>query len=207
MTVRNTIALLACLTFVNSSYGEIILGPVTPCGQPGAINECVPKRPLNCKQGESEVSGKCVKSVIRCLSPSVLQDGRCVSLSGYGSQGNGVVGNTSTARAGTYDSSPEGQYLSQVAAGTQLRVTKCPDGEGNYYATGKFPNIKPAVVHCIDIHFRAHCRGSDEYINGLAHNFVGMSGCFGDTYEIKPKPACKVDQVEIEVVEARPCGK
>jgi hypothetical protein len=40
----------------------------------------------------------------------------------------------------------------------------------------------------------------------LAHNFIGMAGCFGDTYEITPTPGCKVDQVRIEVVEASVCG-
>ena len=99
------------------------------------------------------------------------------------------------------------QYLKSVAAGTRLVATKCPDGEGKYYATGSRPRIKPEVVGCIDVTFRAYCAGSVQYSEGIAHNFIGMAGCFGDTYEISPKPACKVDQVRIEVVEARGgCG-
>jgi hypothetical protein len=99
------------------------------------------------------------------------------------------------------------QYLKSVAAGTRLVATKCPDGEGKYYATGSRPRIKPEVVGCVDVTFRAYCAGSVQYSEGIAHNFIGMAGCFGDTYEISPKPACKVDQVRIEVVEARGgCG-
>lgn len=98
------------------------------------------------------------------------------------------------------------QYLISVAAGTRLVATKCPDGEGKYYATGKRPNIKPEVVGCVDVRYRAYCAGSTQYSEGIARNFIGMAGCFGDTYDINPKPDCKVDQVHIEVVEARACG-
>jgi len=98
------------------------------------------------------------------------------------------------------------QYLQSIAAGTRLVATKCPDGEGKYYATGTRPRPKPEVVSCVDVRFRAYCPGSRQYSDGTAHTFVGMSGCFGDTYEITPTPPCKVDQVRIEVVEARECS-
>lgn len=96
------------------------------------------------------------------------------------------------------------QYLQNVAAGTKLVATKCPDGEGKYYATGTRPKIKPEVVGCVDVRFRAYCAGSAQYSEGIARNFIGMSGCFGDTYDIDPKPNCKIDQVRIDVVEAMP---
>ena len=98
------------------------------------------------------------------------------------------------------------QYLQSIATGSQLVATKCPDGEGKFYVTGTRPRIKPEVVSCVDLRFRAYCPGSTQYIQVVAHNFVGLKGCFGDTYEINPKPPCKVDQVRIEVVEARTCG-
>jgi len=98
------------------------------------------------------------------------------------------------------------QYLKSLAAGTRLVATQCPDGEGKYYATGTKPTIKPEVVGCVDVHYRAYCAGNAQYSTGIARNFVGMAGCFGDTYEISPKPNCSVDQVRIEVVEARGCG-
>lgn len=98
----------------------------------------------------------------------------------------------------------EEQYLARVAEGTQLAATKCPDGEGKYYATGTRPNIKPEVVSCVDVHFKAYCPGSTQYSSGIARNFIGMAGCFGDTYDIDPKPACKVDQVRIDVVKVVP---
>jgi hypothetical protein len=52
----------------------------TPCGKPGAINECV-KRPT-CRHGESLVDGRCVPIKISCLAPAMLQDGRCVTAAG-----------------------------------------------------------------------------------------------------------------------------
>ena len=97
------------------------------------------------------------------------------------------------------------QYLRNVAAGTRLVATKCPDGEGKYYATGSRPKIRPEVVSCVNIRFRASCPGGREYSDVTAHNFIGMSGCFGDTYEISPKLSCQVDQVQISVLDALPC--
>jgi hypothetical protein len=58
----------------------------------------------------------------------------------------------------------------------------------------------------VDVRFRAYCPGNRQFSEGLARNFIGMSGCLGDTYEITPTPGCKVDQVRIEVVEASVCG-
>lgn len=98
------------------------------------------------------------------------------------------------------------QYLRSVASGTRLVATKCPDGAGKFYATGTRPNIKPELVACVDVHYRASCPGSRQHSNGVARNFIGMSGCFGDTYDINPKPDCNVDQVRIDIVEARVCG-
>jgi hypothetical protein len=99
----------------------------------------------------------------------------------------------------------EDQYLKSLAAGSRLVATKCPDGEGKYYATGKRPSIKPDVVECVDLHFRAYCPGNTQYTSGVAHNFIGMAGCFGDTYEISPTPPCKVDQVQLKVIKAVGC--
>jgi hypothetical protein len=40
----------------------------------------------------------------------------------------------------------------------------------------------------------------------VAHNFIGGGGCFsGDPYVIEPKPNCKLEEVRVEVVEARGC--
>lgn len=100
----------------------------------------------------------------------------------------------------------EEKYLQSMKAGIKLVATKCPDGEGKYYATGTRPHIKPEEVSCVDVHFRAYCPGNGNYTSGTARNFIGMSGCFGDTYEINPKPPCKIDQVRIEVEKVVPCN-
>jgi hypothetical protein len=98
----------------------------------------------------------------------------------------------------------EAAYMSAMRQGIRLAATKCPDGAGHYYVTGKAPNVKGS--YCIDVYYQAVCPGSRVRINGMAHNFVGMSGCFGDTYQIDPKPACPVDQVSIEVTDVRQCN-
>jgi len=101
----------------------------------------------------------------------------------------------------------EQEYLKKVAAGVKLVAVTCLGGEGKYYATGSMPKIRPEVVSCIDVHFQAICPGSNVVIDGVADNFIGMGGCFGDTYTISPKPACNVKDVKIRVVDAQPgCG-
>lgn len=93
-------------------------------------------------------------------------------------------------------------YLSSMRQGIRLAATKCPDGEGHYYATGTVPKVKGS--YCIDVHYQASCPGSRITSNGVAKNFIGMSGCFGDTYQIEPKPACPVQQVQMVVTDVRP---
>ena len=97
----------------------------------------------------------------------------------------------------------EGDYMETMRRGIRLAATKCPDGAGHYYVTGKMPKAKGD--YCINVHYQAICPGSRVIVNGVAHNFIGMSGCFGDTYQIDPKPACAVDQVRVEVTDVRPC--
>ncbi len=92
-------------------------------------------------------------------------------------------------------------YLKDIASGIQFRAITCIGGDGKFYASGTMRRIKPEVVSLIDVHYRAYCPGSTAYISGIAHNFQGVPGCFtGDTYEISPKPPCKVDQVRIQVI-------
>jgi hypothetical protein len=87
-------------------------------------------------------------------------------------------------------------YLSAMREGILLRATKCPDGEGHYYVTGTKPNLAGG---CIDVIYRASCPGGVHVSTGIARNFVGQSGCFGDTYQIGPKLPCPVDQVSVSV--------
>ncbi|UGQ45160.1 hypothetical protein [Massilia endophytica] len=91
-------------------------------------------------------------------------------------------------------------YLQRMAREIQLGVGKCPDGEGHYYANGTMPRGGKEVVSCIDVHYEASCPGSNIVSRGVADNFVGLSGCYGDTYKIEPRPACKVSEVRIRVV-------
>lgn len=98
------------------------------------------------------------------------------------------------------------RYLVEMIRGIRLKATKCPDGAGHYYATGSRPNIKPETVSCIDVRYEARCVTSNAVSRGVAQNYIGMSGCFGDTYQIEPKPACAVGEVEIKVTDVQPCS-
>jgi len=68
----------------------------TPCGQPGAINECI--RPPKCARGEVVVEGRCVPPTISCIAPSVLQEGRCVRPGSAGAGSATSGGPTSAGR-------------------------------------------------------------------------------------------------------------
>lgn len=100
-------------------------------------------------------------------------------------------------------------YLAALTRSTRLLARKCPDGEGRYYIVGKRPNIKPEAVGCVDVHYRAQCVNSTSFTDGVGANFVGMgTDCFtGDTYPIEPKPACKVEEVQVTVRSFAACRK
>lgn len=100
-------------------------------------------------------------------------------------------------------------YLAALASGTRLAARKCPDGEGKYYMVGILAKVSPKPVSCIDVHFKAVCPGNVVGSQGVGRNFLGAStDCFmGDTVAIEPKPACPVDQVQVQVTEVRACGE
>ena len=93
-------------------------------------------------------------------------------------------------------------FLDAMISGIRLVATKCPDNAGHYYATGSMP--KTPKGGCIDVYYEASCPSSGQASRGVAKNFIGMSGCFGDTYQIEPKPACSVKEVQIRVTDVRP---
>jgi len=96
------------------------------------------------------------------------------------------------------------QYLRAMQNGIRLGVKNC---YGQYEVGGNRPDIKPEVVSCIDVHYRARCEGSAVNYDGVHKNFTGFgAGCFGDTATISPKPACPANQVHVEVVAVRGCG-
>jgi hypothetical protein len=96
------------------------------------------------------------------------------------------------------------QYLLAMQSGIRLGVKNC---YGQYEVGGTKPKVKPEVVPCIDVHYRARCEGSAVNYDGVHKNFIGFDvGCFGDTATISPKPACPVNQLHVEVVEVRTCG-
>lgn len=97
-------------------------------------------------------------------------------------------------------------YHAALLRGIRMKATKCPDGEGHYYATGSIPALKePAGAACINVTFEARCPDSRPPIRGVADNYIGMAGCFGDTYKIEPKPTCDAKDVRIEVTSVSSC--
>lgn len=100
----------------------------------------------------------------------------------------------------------EADYLQQLGAKTRLTAKSC---YGEQHAMGQLPSIKPQVVSCVDIHFRAYCPGTapSQAYQGAIKNMIGMgTGCFGDTAEIKPKLSCKADEIRVDVVRAASCS-
>lgn len=96
-------------------------------------------------------------------------------------------------------------FHAAMTNGIRLAATKCPDGAGHYYATGTVPRVKePQGGACIDVNYEASCPGQ-QAIRGTAKNFIGMSGCFGDTYQIDPKPGCDVKSVRVRVASVQTC--
>ena len=96
-------------------------------------------------------------------------------------------------------------YLQNFAIGTRLKAIAC---YGETSVVGVAPKIRPEVVGCVDVHYRAQCEDSAAYVDGIANNFVGMSmSCFGDTYRVEPKPACASERVRVTVREARACNE
>jgi len=100
-------------------------------------------------------------------------------------------------------------YLAVLTRSTSLLARRCPGGEGKYYIVGKKPAIKPAVVSCVDVHYRAQCTNSASFSDGVGDNFVGLgTDCYtGDTYPIEPTPSCKVEEVRVTVRSFAACRK
>lgn len=99
------------------------------------------------------------------------------------------------------------EYLLTVAKGSRVRTLTCAGGGGKYLVTGTRPRPKPEVVPCIDLHIRARCERSPASVSVVAGNFGAGEGCLGDTYAIEPKPSCRIEDVRLQVVEARVCGE
>ncbi len=95
-------------------------------------------------------------------------------------------------------------YLRAVKSGVRMKAVSCA---GNHYVTGDRPRVKePAhMSSCVDVSVTAWCPGDRSGRPVVATNFVGMSGCMGDTYKIEPKPACEAEQMRVVVEEVRVC--
>jgi len=97
-------------------------------------------------------------------------------------------------------------YLQSVASKTKLLARNC---YGGTYVVGIRPKVSPEEVACIDVHYRARCAGSDAFTDGVGKNFVGIgTDCFsGDTFEVKPKPACLAQEVDVTVRAVTSCNQ
>jgi hypothetical protein len=97
------------------------------------------------------------------------------------------------------------KYLAAVASGTTLKARRCP---GGYYLVGLRPKIKPEVVPCIDVLYRAQCAGSNGSSDGIGKNFIGIAtDCYmGDTFKVEPTPACPVEDVKVTIRAVTACS-
>lgn len=107
------------------------------------------------------------------------------------------------------DAQARTNFLEKVKTGTRFSARTCIGGEGDYFVVGIRPRPKPEIVSCVDVHFKAQCRGGGAVVNGVADNFVGMStSCFmGDTYRLRSKLNCPPEDVVVTAVSAKPCGQ
>ena len=96
------------------------------------------------------------------------------------------------------------EYLQAVKDGTRMKVISCA---GEHHVSGQRPRVKePAgVSSCVDVAATAWCPGDRSGRSVLAKNFVGMGGCFGDTYKIDPQPSCKAEEMRVVVESVQPC--
>lgn len=106
------------------------------------------------------------------------------------------------------DKAAEAQQLAEFHAaltrGIRLVAVNC---YGQWSATGTRPKLKePRAGGCIDVAYEASCPDNRQAVRGVAKNFVGMSGCFGDTYEFPSKPACDIKDVRVRVVSVASCS-
>lgn len=95
-------------------------------------------------------------------------------------------------------------YLKSIKDGTRMKVISC---YGDHYVSGERPRIKePAgVSSCVNVAVTAWCPGDRSGRPVLARNFVGMAGCFGDTYKIEPRPSCKAEDMRVVVESVQSC--
>lgn len=91
-------------------------------------------------------------------------------------------------------------YMSSMTKGIRLSAINC---FGSTEVTGSVPKIKGAD-YCIDVHYTARCPGDAVGSNGVAKNFIGGKGCYGDTATVSPKPTCKAEAVTVQVTDVRP---
>jgi hypothetical protein len=95
-------------------------------------------------------------------------------------------------------------FYAAMARGIRLVAINC---FGQHSATGTLPKLKePSGGSCIDVNYEASCPDNRPPIRGVAKNFVGMAGCFGDTYEFSPKPACDIKDVRVRVTSVQGCS-
>jgi hypothetical protein len=101
----------------------------------------------------------------------------------------------------------ESDFLAEVKRQFKLVARTCPGGEGRYFALGVNPNIKPEIVACYGIQFRAICRGGGISAYGSTSHFRSVANsCFaGEAVPIEPKLNCKPEDIQITVTEVTPC--
>ncbi|MBX9960992.1 MAG: hypothetical protein K2Y15_12725 [Burkholderiaceae bacterium] len=98
----------------------------------------------------------------------------------------------------------EADYLKAIKEGTRMKVISC---YGDHYVSGERPRVKePAgMSSCVNVAVTAWCPGDRSGRPVLARNFVGMAGCFGDTYKIEPRPSCKAEDMRVVVESVQSC--
>ena len=96
-------------------------------------------------------------------------------------------------------------YLVEVKNSINMKAVTC---YGKKYVTGsrlKVTLAKGLTNSCVDVSVSAWCPGDRVGRPVLVRNYIGMAGCFGDIYEIKPTPACDTQDIRVLVEDVQYC--
>lgn len=95
-------------------------------------------------------------------------------------------------------------YIQNEATGSRLKAIQC---FGEKHVIGVRPRVKPELAACMYLTYRFRCPGEQRWTEQeTTTNYIGMmGGCYGESYELKPKPSCPVEQIELQPVKGRGC--
>ncbi|HAS6068193.1 TPA: hypothetical protein I7114_15840 [Vibrio vulnificus] len=98
----------------------------------------------------------------------------------------------------------EQAYLDKLKVGGRFAAKAC---YGDVHIGGVLPKVRPKVVSCIDVYYKATCPSTVRSERGVLTNFVSMgTGCFGDTDKLSSNLGCDPKDLRVVVEKVVKCG-